>query len=313
MAVQFAVLASGSRGNAAYVGGGGAGLLIDLGLSGRGMSERLELVGSSWSRVGAVLLTHTHADHVDPGALAEAARRGIALYCHARHTPALEEHAGFQELSRLALVRHYDDDPFLTTTGAHVEPIVLSHDGGATYGFRIEIDAAPRKGRVAIGYIADTGTWTEAMVERLRDVDVLAVEFNHDVHLQRTAVRPLSLIQRNLGDQGHLSNLQGAALVCAVRARSKNGGPRELVLLHLSDQCNTPALALQAATTAVPGLSLHAARQHEPYPILQITPRTSRSRYREPMDAFRRPARKARPKEQSEPLFDLIPPGVESP
>ena len=89
------------------------------------------------------------------------------------------------------------------------------------------------------------------MAESLIDVDVLGVEFNHDVALQRSAPRPEFLIARNLSDEGHLSNRQGAELVQAVLARSGVGALRHVVLLHLSEQCNQPELAIQAAGAAI--------------------------------------------------------------
>ncbi len=79
------------------------------------------------------------------------------------------------------------------------------------------------------------------MAESLTDVDVLGVEFNHDVALQKSSPRPEFLIARNLSDEGHLSNRQGAELVQAVLARSRDGALRHVVLLHLSEQCNQPA------------------------------------------------------------------------
>ena len=54
------------------------------------------------------------------------------------------------------------------------------------------------------------------MAESLTDVDVLGVEFNHDVAMQKSSRRPEFLIERNLGDDGHLSNIQGAELLEAV-------------------------------------------------------------------------------------------------
>ena len=66
--------------------------------------------------------------------------------------------------------------------------------------------------------MADTGCWTGAAADALTDVDLLAVEFNHDVEMQRRSGRPWHLIARNLGDRGHLSNDQGAALVAEVRS-----------------------------------------------------------------------------------------------
>ncbi len=276
MAVQFAVLASGSRGNSTYIGGPGAGLLIDIGLSTRALDGRLKAVGASWSMIGAVLLTHTHSDHIDPAPLAEMARRGISLHCHSGHQEALADHPGFQELERAGRVHVYDDEPFLTTTAARVDPIRLSHDGGPTYGFHIEVCPARRGPAARIGYLADTGRWSELMVDRLVDVDLLAVEFNHDAEMQRSAPRPAHLIARNLGDRGHLSNNQAGELVRRVVARSRPDRPRDLVLLHLSEQCNTPELALEAARSAAgEGRHVHAARQGEPHPRLMVEPRRS--------------------------------------
>src|SRR4029077_15457192 len=98
MTVQFAVLASGSRGNSTLVRGRGAGLLIDVGIGPKVLGERLERGGTSWSRIAAVVLTHTHADHVDTATFGELARRGVTLHCHEGHRPALTANPGFQKL-----------------------------------------------------------------------------------------------------------------------------------------------------------------------------------------------------------------------
>jgi phosphoribosyl 1,2-cyclic phosphodiesterase len=276
MPVQFAVLASGSKGNATLVRGRGAGVLIDVGMGPRTLVERLESVGASWSAVGAVALTHTHGDHVDTGTFAELARRRVMVYCHEGHRAGLAGDPGFQSLEAAGLVSCYDERPFLSGTGIRLEPIRLRHDGGPTFGFRIEVSAERRGRVVSLGYLADTGSWSEQMVETLVDVDALGVEFNHDVTMQRASGRPRLLIARNLGDQGHLSNGQGAELVAAVLARSRRGALRYLVLLHLSRQCNRPGLALDAARTVVRDAGcrvvVHAARQDPAHPNLWITP-----------------------------------------
>ena len=100
-----------------------AGLLIDVGIGAKGLGERLKSVGSSWSRIGAVVLTHTHADHVDSSTFAELARRGISLHCHEQHRDHLAADNGFLRLEAAGLIRFYDDHPFLATTGLRVEPI----------------------------------------------------------------------------------------------------------------------------------------------------------------------------------------------
>ena len=173
MAVQFAVLASGSRGNSTLVCGKGAGLLIDVGIGPKILGERLESVGSSWSRIAAVVLTHTHADHVDSATFAELARRGVTLHCHEGHREALAADPGFKKLEACGSIRCYDDHPFLVSNGLRLEPIELRHDGGPTFGFRIEASSERREPPVGIGYLADTGCWSESMAESLAGVDLI--------------------------------------------------------------------------------------------------------------------------------------------
>jgi phosphoribosyl 1,2-cyclic phosphodiesterase len=281
MPVQFAALASGSGGNAALVRSGGAGLLIDLGLGPRTLAGRLASVGAGWDQVAAALLTHTHGDHVGDASLRFLARRAIPLYCHEGHHRELGRFPGFHDLGRKGLVRCYDDRPFLAPTGMQVEPVALSHDGGPTFGFRVEARDRRRGASSAVGYLADTGCWWDAMADAMADVDLLGVEFNHDVELQRRSGRPPHLIARNLGDRGHLSNLQGAGLLSAVLARSRAGAVRQVVLLHLSHQCNRPALALSTARAVLRDAGrraeVHVALQDAPHPDVPVVPGRRRS------------------------------------
>jgi phosphoribosyl 1,2-cyclic phosphodiesterase len=280
MSIQFSVLASGSRGNASLVQSGHAGMLIDFGIGPRELNARLEGVGSSLSRIGSVVLTHTHGDHAHPATLRLMARWKISLYCHEAHRARLGDKPGFRELDAAGLIRHYDDRPFLAPTGQRVEPVTLSHDGGPTFGFRVEIRGEKGKRPVALGYMTDTGCWTEANADAMADVDALGVEFNHDVAMQRESGRAPYLIHRNLGRRGHLSNDQGSGLVSAVLARSNPGAVRDLILLHLSEQCNRPALAIRTARESVRAagrrVAIHAATEGLAYPDLRVKPAPKR-------------------------------------
>ncbi len=291
MTIQFAVLASGSRGNSCLVQTGHAGLLIDLGLGARSLAQRLEAVGSNVDRIGTALLTHTHGDHVQDASIRLLVRGKVPLYCHEGHRNGLGDWPGFRELDRLGLVRHFDARPFLTPLGVRVEPVELSHDGGPTFGFRIEGRSERGRRPASVGYMADTGCWSEAMADAMADVDALGVEFNHDVTLQLNSGRSPYLIRRNLGDHGHLSNDQGAGLVSAVLGRSGPGTVRDLVLLHLSDQCNRPKLALASAKAATRAsgrrVAIHAAGQAEAFPNLLVKPgRKLRKKVTAALDLF---------------------------
>ncbi len=274
MAVQFAVLASGSQANATLIRAQGSGILVDLGLGPRALAERLASVDSGWNQIAAVVLTHTHGDHVDNGTLHALARRNVVLYCHEGHRRSLGRHSGFLAVETAGLIRYYDDRPFLTPNGLRIEPLGLRHDG-PTFGFRVEVKSARGKRAVGIGYMADTGSWSDAMADAMADVDVFGVEFNHDVEMQRSAPRSAALIARNLGDRGHLSNCQGAELVSAVLARSGRSALKHVVLLHLSRQCNTPDLALGTAKAALRNsgrrATIHAALQAPAFPNLWVS------------------------------------------
>jgi phosphoribosyl 1,2-cyclic phosphodiesterase len=276
MSVAFTVLASGSRGNSALVRTPDTAILIDLGLGSKSLTARLEEAATSWDGIGGALLTHTHGDHVSDSALRALAKRGIPLYCHEGHVDQLAKGGGFQALHRAGGVRHFDERPFLTRNGLRVEPITLSHDGGPTFGFRVEGRSTRRGRAVAVGYVADTGIWRRPAAETLMDVDVLGVEFNHDVEMQRNSGRAPYLIARNLGPRGHLSNDQGASLVSTVISESADGAVRHVVLLHLSEHCNRPLLALNAARAAVRSTGrsarIHVASQWNPFPHLPVVP-----------------------------------------
>ncbi len=189
MAVEFAVLASGSRGNASLVNSHGSGLLIDLGLGSRSLTRRLASVGASWEKLAAALLTHTHGDHVCDSTLRALLRHNIPLYCHEGQRDGLSRFPQFLALEKAGCVRQYDDRPFLTPDGMRVEPIVASHDAGPTYGFRVECRPGRKGPAVAIGYLSDTGCWRSHTADALVDVDVLGIEFNHDVEMQKNSGR----------------------------------------------------------------------------------------------------------------------------
>jgi phosphoribosyl 1,2-cyclic phosphodiesterase len=125
-----------------------------------------------------------------------------------------------------------------------------------------------------LGYLADLGTWTTDLVAAVADVDLLALEFNHDVQLEKQSGRPQDLIDRVLGDSGHLSNKQAADFVVELRRQQGAGRLRELVQLHLSQVCNHPTLARRTADEAVADWPLppriHTSLPHQAGTILEM-------------------------------------------
>lgn len=273
---QFTVLASGSSGNASLLESEGFYLLLDCGLSPRPLGKRLAAVGCSWQQLNAVLLTHTHTDHWNEATFSFLVPRTALLYCHAEHRQLLRLCSpAFGELEKQDRVREYESTTrFALTPALGCRPIPVRHDGGATFGFRFEGPRDLFGGGWAMGYAADLGTWNADVVDALLDVELLALEFNHDVGLERRSGRSRFLIQRVLGDEGHLSNEQGAALVSEIMTGSSSGRLGQVVQLHLSRQCNNQGLAQAALRTALPdGVAppaIHTASQEEPSPTFTL-------------------------------------------
>lgn len=276
MSLRFTTLASGSGGNASLVECGSLTILIDLGLGPRALAERLQVVGSSWPQIDAVLLTHTHGDHWRERTLTFLARHRIGLYCHLAHADFLTDNSrAFRRLQADRLVRFFTEDgEFVLGERLMCRPLALRHDAGPTFGFRFEGAADIFGEREALAYAADLGTWDYDLAHALADVDLLALEFNHDVALEKSSGRARFLIERVLGDEGHLSNAQAAGLLSEILARSQRRRLRHLVQLHLSHECNRHALAETAAHTVLTewdeACTIHVASQHRPLRRLPV-------------------------------------------
>lgn len=287
MTARLTILASGSAGNSALVEIDGARLLVDVGLEPADLLDRMQSCGCDWRDLSGVLLTHRHTDHWRPATIKKLAEHRVPLFAHRDHIAALRVGCrGFDEIERSKLARPYvTNRPIMLADSWTCRPFRVRHDGGATFGFRFEgqpfsakqTDAAPHAltiGRWAFAYVADLGCWEDDVVAALRDVDLLALEFNHDPAMLKASRRPPWLISRVLGDDGHLSNAQAANLLRNVLRQSTTPRLRQVVLLHLSRECNTPQLAAAAAEAVLvehdSSASVFFAEQHRPSPTFII-------------------------------------------
>ena len=62
--MRCTILASGSKGNCAFIEGESGSLLIDAGLSAKETLARIDRAGLDAASIGAVLVTHEHGDHI---------------------------------------------------------------------------------------------------------------------------------------------------------------------------------------------------------------------------------------------------------
>jgi phosphoribosyl 1,2-cyclic phosphodiesterase len=216
------MLGSGSRGNALALTADGFTLLVDAGFSLRSLKRRARYTGLNLARVGAVLLTHEHGDHARSGPVLAAAT-GATLFASGGTLDQLGV-AG-EVLSHLETVII---GPFSVTACrvAHdaAEPVALSVVG-------------PEGHKLGIAY--DLGHTNGVLRYLLRHADCLVIEANHDEAMLRASTYPPSVRYRIGGPDGHLSNRAAATFLGELAHAALS----TVVLAHLSEQCNQPALA----------------------------------------------------------------------
>jgi phosphoribosyl 1,2-cyclic phosphodiesterase len=263
---RFVVLASGSGGNAAVLDTVAGAVLIDFGLGPRTLDRRLKLAGISWSRIRAVVLTHTHSDHWKRETLSRFVDHRLPVFAADGHSADLASAEVFPALKSGGLFQSYRPGrAFQPVASVSVLPVAVPHDSDPTSAFRFDGNGW------SIGYAADLGKIPDPLEESFAGLELLALEFNHDVRMQWESRRPEILIRRVLGDYGHLSNEQAAGFVRRLLDRPGDR-LRHLVQLHLSRECNRPAVAAAAARAVLAGtaVQLTTASQDVPTAFLSV-------------------------------------------
>lgn len=246
--LQVVVLASGSKGNATWIGDHTTGVLIDCGISTRQVFKRLEAVGLPHAPIDAVLVTHEHSDHVGGArVLCDRLRRrtgrsvpffmtaGTLRGTHPKSRPDAVEEVVPGEAFR---VRHLEIDPFS-----------IPHDVRDPVAYRVGLDGT------WAGVVTDLGRSTALVRRKLASLSVAVLEFNHDTSMLLDGPYPWSLKQRIRSAHGHLSNAQAAELLTGAL---EDGGPlRRLILAHLSDENNAPDVARSASQAALEAVGAH--------------------------------------------------------
>jgi phosphoribosyl 1,2-cyclic phosphodiesterase len=230
------VIASGSTGNCTYVGDGRNGVLIDCGLSTRRIHKALDARGLASAPIDAVLVTHEHSDHIGSArVLSDRLKRRFGRAVPFYMTQGTHQGARSQSLPER--IEYCQPGESFQIGGLQIEPFPVPHDVLDPVAYRVQA------GALAVAVITDLGRPTALVARQLRRCDAAVLEFNHDEELLLQGSYPWPLKQRIRSNHGHLSNRQAACLL----ADGMSSRLRHLVLAHLSDENNRPALAAAAA------------------------------------------------------------------
>ena len=216
--MKFSIVGSGSKGNACLIYNKDTLIQIDMGLPLKSLKKELDHLGKTVNDIQALFITHEHTDHI----------AGIPLY-HDR----VDLYAGEGTYASANPV-----EPFipLEVGSMSIVPFPTSHDATNPMGYLIEEEGC------RLGYVTDTGYLSDEALALIKDCDYYYFESNHDLKMLMDSARPAVLKKRIHSKHGHLSNIDSAIYMAELI------GPRTkaIYLAHLSEECNTPKIALSS-------------------------------------------------------------------
>ena len=228
--LRVAVLASGSKGNAAYIELDGVRLLIDAGISARRITRSLADLGVDIASLDGVFVTHEHSDHI----------KGLPTLLKQYRLPLFAPPATLRAIGESLAV---PEDTFTPLTGdvmlgaVAVKSFSTLHDAASPVGYAV-------CGSEKCALATDLGFLTNDVMAAIEGSDVLILEANHDRELLQSGSYPWRLKQRILSNRGHLSN--SAAAWALVRLKKR---PRAVFLAHMSQENNRPELVEETVRT----------------------------------------------------------------
>lgn len=227
--IRFALLGSGSEGNALVVQAGATSLLMDCGFSVSETQRRLDRLRLTAEQLSGIVVTHEHSDHI----------AGVVRLARKFNLPVWMTHGTWRAQSAMFAglgVTEINPHSAFSIGNLEIQPYPVPHDATEPVQY-VFSDGASR-----LGVLTDTGHATPHIEAMLSTCHALVLECNHDAEMLRNGRYPHSLKQRVGGRFGHLNNQQSAELL----SRLDNSRLQHIVAAHLSQQNNLPALAVSA-------------------------------------------------------------------
>ena len=210
----------GSKGNATLIRQGDTIIQIDMGVTLKAVKKGLDVLGATLSDIKAVFITHEHSDHI----------KGLPLY-HDR----IPVYASKGTLPRIPAERQLEEGEAVDIDDICVLPFRSSHDAKNPMNFIIIA------GKKRLGYVTDTGLIRPVGRALLRNCDYYLMESNYGLKELLEGPYPAPLKRRIHGKKGHLSNMDSALYFIDLFGEKTT----QLFLGHISDENNTPELALE--------------------------------------------------------------------
>ena len=251
--MKIKTLASGSKGNASIILCGKTKLLIDIGISYLSLKRKLEESKLCLEDFDALLITHTHADHIK-GLSSLTKHSNICVYIKEGMYEDLKDKLYNDNI-------YYMEDEFMVRD-VSIELIHTSHDAPSSVGYIITYQ------NKSLVYVTDTGYINRNYLTKMKAKDIYLIESNHDEKMLMEGPYPYYLKQRVISDRGHLSNKTTAKYLENLVGENT----KYVILAHLSEKNNTEDLAKEAVCSKLENKNIEVliARQEEESPFIEV-------------------------------------------
>ena len=239
--MRFLNIASGSSGNATYIGTDHTHILIDAGISRKRITEGLQDADVTLSDIDAILITHEHIDHIS----------SLGVLLRTREIPVYATRGTIDGILANPMLGSYPKDLFVPIEADRdfrigdlsFLPLSISHDANDPVCYRFSGNG--RSGAV----VTDLGIWNAYLEQNLQDLNFLMLEANHDKRMLEVGPYPYPLKRRILGEKGHLSNEDAGLFLSQLL----HDNMIRIMLGHISRENNTREIALLSVENEING------------------------------------------------------------
>lgn len=245
--MRFISFGSGSSGNCSYVGTDEEGILVDAGVDREHVFKWLADSGVTPGMVKGIIITHDHGDHVRYAYTIARRYKHIRIYCTNRVLNGILRRHSISHRIKEIHTPIFKEIPF-TLAGLTITGFDVSHDGTDNAGFFVE------HGTQRLVVATDLGIITDRARHYMTQADYLMIEANYDARMLALGHYPEYLKNRIRAENGHLDNKDAAEFVASmmkVEGGVYKGDLRYVFLCHLSNDNNTPEIALNEVRSAM--------------------------------------------------------------
>lgn len=210
--MNFHVIASGSKGNAAIIYDKDTHILIDVGISKQELLHGLKEINLTLKDIDFVFITHDHSDHI----------RNVTIFDLSKCYAPL----GVLPIDKQNILIPFKEYTFNSFA---VKVLKSSHDATNSCGFIFKNNGDE------LVYITDTGYIPTETLDLIKNKKYYFIESNHDLGMLLDSKRSNLLKKRILSFKGHLSNEQCAHYLVDLIGNNT----KKVILAHISEECNS--------------------------------------------------------------------------